>query len=216
VTCRSYFLRNRGCPRTPGERHIKDIERAVTRQRFVRLACNNELMLGRRTLHFVRFILGLGIMLSACTSPNASPVQQGASTRSACSLLTVQEAAKALGGPVDAPAECATSTDSAGLYHLSAGPGTLLVHVSWGKRAVTTFNVAHSGHAKYLGGAAPPQYGKVIVAGLPAYWQLRPTPGPGGFHSLSSLKSGYVVMLTSMDLSQSQVENALAAILNHL
>jgi hypothetical protein len=157
-------------------------------------------------------------VLSACTSPKASPVQQGGSTRSACSLLTVQEAIEALGGPVDAPVECATTADnqSGGLYHRSGGPATLLVRVSWDKRTVTTFMTAHSGDAQFLGRAARPQYEKVMVADLPAYWQLRPTPGPGGFHSLSSLKSGYVVMLISMDLSQSQGENALAVILNHL
>lgn len=182
------------------------------------LACNNELVLGRRTVPLFCLILGIGVVLSACTSPKASPVQQGGSTRSACSLLTVQEAAEALGGPVGAPVECATSADhqSGGLYHRSDRPGTLLVQVSWDKRTVNTFTTAHSGHAQFLGRAARSQYEKVMVAGLPAYWQLRPTPGPKGFGSLSSLKSGYVIILISMDISQSQVENALAVILNHL
>jgi hypothetical protein len=166
----------------------------------------------------VCFILGIGLVLSGCASSKAFPAQQDTSTTSACSLLTVEEAAKALGGPVDAPAECATTThnQSGGLYHRSGEPGTLLVRVSWNKRTASTFTMTHSGDARYLGTAARPQYGKVMVAGQPAYWQLRPTPGPGGFHSLSSLKRGYVVMLTSMDLGQSQVENALAVILNHL
>ncbi len=99
---------------------------------------------------------------------------------------------------------------------LSGGPGTLLVHVSWDKRTVTTFTVAHSGHAKYLDGAVPPQYAKVTVAGVPAYWQLSSSSNPGNAQSVSSLKSGYVVTLTSMGLGQSQVEQALGDILNNL
>ena len=92
----------------------------------------------------------------------------------------------------------------------------MLVHVSWNKRAVTTFKVAHSGHATYLDGAVPPQYAKVTVAGVPAYWQLSPPSGPGDAKNVSSLKSGYVVTVTSMGLGQSEVEQALADILNHL
>jgi hypothetical protein len=132
--------------------------------------------------------------------------------------LTAHEATNALGGPVQAPGECTASTgnQSVGLYRVSGGPGPLLVHVSWDKRAVTTFTVAHSGHAKYPDGAAPPQYGKVTVAGVPAYWQLSPAPGPGNTQSLSSLKTGYVVTISSMGLSQSRVEQALAVILSHL
>ena len=91
----------------------------------------------------------------------------------------------------------------------------MLVHVAWDKRTVTTFSVVHGGHAKYVDEAVPPQYAKVTVSGVPAYWQLSPAPGPGGAQSVSSLKGGYVVTLTSMGLSQTQVEQALAAILNH-
>ena len=92
----------------------------------------------------------------------------------------------------------------------------MLVHVSWDKRTVSTFTVAHSGHATYLDGAVPPQYAKVTVARTPAYWQLSPAAGPGGVQSVSTLKNGYVVTLTSMQLGQSRVEQALADILNHL
>jgi hypothetical protein len=85
-------------------------------------------------------------------------------------------------GPVDAPVECATTADnqSGGLYRHSGGPGTLLVRVSWDKRSATTFTSVHSGRAQFFGRAASPHYEKVVVAGLPAYWQLRPTPGPSG------------------------------------
>jgi hypothetical protein len=170
------------------------------RQGFVRLACDNELVLGQRTVPLLCLILGIGVVASACTSPK------------------VQEAAESLGGPVDAPVECATTADnqSGGLYRRSGGPGTLLVRVLWDQRSATTFTSAHSGRAQFLGRAASPHYEKVVVAGLPAYWQLRPMPGPGGVHGLSSMKSGYAVLLTSMDLNQFQVENALAVILNQL
>ncbi len=157
------------------------------------------------------------MFLSACASSGGS-VEQSASPKSACSLLSTQEASEALGAPVQTSSECTTyaGNQSGGLYHPSDGPGTLLVHVSWDKQTVTTFTVAHSGHAKYLNGEAPPQYLKVTVAGVPAYWQVSPVPGPGNAQGISSLKSGYVVTLTSMSLSQSQVQGALAVILNHL
>jgi len=115
------------------------------------------------------------------------------------------------------PSECSTSpgNQSGGLYFLS-GQGTLLVHVSWDKRTVTAFTVTHSGHAKYLGGTVPPQYAKVTVAGVSAYWQLSPAPGPGNTQSVSSLKRGYVVTFTSMGLSHSEVDQALAVTLDHL
>ena len=98
----------------------------------------------------------------------------------------------------------------------------MLVNVSWDKRTANTFTVAHGGHAKYIaaGGSAvpPPQYSKVTVAGIPAYWQLSPPPftGPFNHRSISSLKSGYVVTLTSMGLDQPEVEQALSQILSRL
>jgi hypothetical protein len=132
--------------------------------------------------------------------------------------LTVHQASNALGGSVQVPSECTTSTadQSDGLYRVSGGAGPLIVHVSWDRQTVTTFELAHSGHANDLDGTTPPRYSRVTVAGVPAYWQLSPAPGPGNAQSLSSLKSGYVVTLSSMGLSRSRVELALAAILNHL
>jgi hypothetical protein len=56
----------------------------------------------------------------------------------------------------------------------------------------------------------------MTVAETPAYWQLSPAAGPGDARTVSSLKSGYVVTITSMGLSQSQVEQALADILTSL
>ncbi len=81
---------------------------------------------------------------------------------------------------------------------------------------MSTFTGAHSGHATYLDGAEPPHYAKMTVAETPAYWQLSPAAGPGDARTVSSLKSGYVVTITSMGLSQSQAEQALADILTNL
>jgi len=98
------------------------------------------------------------------------------------------------------------------------------VNLSWGKRVATTFTVSHSGHAKWPTGVVAPQYARVVVNGVPAFWQLSPSPVIGdpntqsvtNAQSVNSLKSGYVVTLLSMGLSHSQVEQALAVILSHL
>jgi len=92
----------------------------------------------------------------------------------------------------------------------------MVVRVSWNKRTASSFAVAHSGKAKYLNGAVPPKYSEVAVGGEPAYWQLSPPAGPGGPRNLESLKNGYVVTITSTGLGQSQVEQALANMFDHL
>lgn len=158
------------------------------------------------------------LSVSACGSSTASSGGRTGSVRTVCSLLPVAEAASAFGGPVQGPASCAVGpgSRSGGLYHRPFGPGNLIVDVSWDKRTVQTFTVAHSGTATYLDGAQPPRYSKVTVAGATAYWQESPSPGPGNSQRLSSLKDGDVVTLTAMDLDPSQVERALAAILGRL
>jgi hypothetical protein len=96
------------------------------------------------------------------------------------------------------------------------------VDVAWGKRQFTTFTVSHSGHAQYVGqgggAVAPPQYAKVTVSGVTAYWQVSPSPisGNPSALSISALAKGYVVILTSTRPTQSQDESALASIINHL
>ena len=92
----------------------------------------------------------------------------------------------------------------------------MVVRVSWNKRTASSFTVAHSGKVKYLNGAVPPKYSEVTVGGEPAYWQLSPPAGPGGARNLESLKNGYVVTITSTGLGQSQVEQALANMFDHL
>jgi len=179
---------------------------------------NTDAVLARRIVTLACPLLGLGLAFSACSPSGPSSATQKGSPRSACSLLTAQEASNALGEAVQAPSQCATSPgdQSSGLYRLSAGPGTMVVRVSWNKRTASSFTVAHSGKAKYLNGAVPPKYAEVTVGGVPAYWQLSPPAGPGGARNLESLKNGYVVTITSMGLGQAQVEQALADMLNHL
>ena len=98
-------------------------------------------------------------------------------------------------------------------------PGVLYVNVSWNKSAVHTFTVAHSGHAQYVAGDAPPVYSRVTVSGIPGYWQPS-VPISGTYHAhtqiLSALKNGYVVTLISMSLGESQDEQTLASILGRL
>ena len=179
---------------------------------------NTDAVLARRMVALACPLMGLGLAFSACGSLGPSSATQTVSPQSACSLLTAQEASNALGEAVQAPSQCATSPgdQSSGLYRLSAGPGTMVVRVSWNKRTASSFTVAHSGTAKYLNGAVPPKYAEVSVGGVPAYWQLSPPAGPGGARNLESLKNGYVVTITSMGLGQSQVEQALSDMFNHL
>ena len=179
---------------------------------------NTDAVLARRMVALACPLMGLGLAFSACGSLGPSSATQTVSPQSACSLLTAQEASTARGEAGQAPSQCATSPgdQSSGLYRLSAGPGTMVVRVSWNKRTASSFTVAHSGTAKYLNGAVPPKYAEVSVGGVPAYWQLSPPAGPGGARNLESLKNGYVVTITSMGLGQAQVEQALADMLNHL
>lgn len=117
------------------------------------------------------------------------------------------------------PHECnaLAGDQSSGLYSVAASkPGTLLVNISWNTGVLSTFTTSHSGHAKWDSASPPPTYETVTVAGVPAYWQLSPAAGPGNAQRIETMKSGYVVDLTSMGLSQPQVEKALAVILNHL
>ena len=92
----------------------------------------------------------------------------------------------------------------------------MVVRVSWNRRTASSFTVAHNGTAKYLNGAVRPKYAEVTIGGVPAYWQLSPPAGPGGARNLESLKNGYVVTITSMGLGNSQVEQALSDMFNHL
>jgi hypothetical protein len=182
-------------------------------------------MITRHTLRVVGPCLGVVVMLTACSSSTPLAAQQIASPRSACSLLTAGEARAAVGGTVQTASQCASlpSNQSTALYVFSGQGGRLLrVDVAWGKRQVTTFTVAHSGHARNLtqggGYVPPPQYANVTVSGVPAYWRVSPSPitGNPSARSISALAKGYVVILTSEGLTQSQDESALASIINHL
>jgi hypothetical protein len=98
----------------------------------------------------------------------------------------------------------------------------LTINISWGTEAVNNFTVSHSGHAHYAPGVAPPVYDRVTVSGMSAYWQVSPPSvtnnngTPTAYMKISALKSGYVVTLDSLSLSQSQVESALASIISRL
>jgi len=179
---------------------------------------DSEFVIARRTCSLVLPILMTGILLAACSSSSAPSAGLGASPRSACSLLTGQEATEALGGPARDPSECSTSPGdhSSGLYFFP-GRGPLVLNVGWAARQVSTFAGAHGAHVQYLDGMAPVRYQKVTVDGVPAYWQVSPPPGPGSqFQSLTSMENGYVLNFPSGGKAQPKVERALAVVLNHL
>lgn len=179
----------------------------------------------RYALRFAAPCLGAAALLSSCSSA-PSAAQQTASPRSACSLLTVKEAGAAFSGPVQPPQRCSLlpGNQSDGIY-LSGGsePGVLEVTVAWGERQVTTFTVSHSGHAHFVapagGSVASPRYARVTVSGVPAYWQLSPSPISGGSSSalsIGALKNGYVVILSSTSLRRSQDVSVPTSIIHHL
>jgi hypothetical protein len=178
---------------------------------------NDERVIERRTLRLLFPVLGMGLVVSACGSS-----QQATSPRSACSLLSAKEASTALGGPVQPPNQCQErpGDQSNGVYSGGKPGGTMVANVSWGNEAVSTFTVSHSGDARSAAGVTAPVYRRVTVSGISAYWQISPPAVPGAStvstFKISALKNGYVVTLTSMFLSQSQDEQALAAILSRL
>ena len=177
-------------------------------------------MAHRRTKGFLVLIVGLSALLEACSNgPEANQEAPPAPAVAACSLLSAHAASTALGESVQGPHECNAlpGDQSSGLYFVAAPkPGTLSVNISWNTGSITTFTVSQSGHAKWESASPPPTYERVTVAGVPAYWQLSPTAGPGNAQRIESMKSGYVVGLTSMGLGQPQVEKALAVLLNRL
>jgi len=182
-------------------------------------------MIIRHTLRVAGPTMGVVVMLTSCSSSSPPATQQTARPRSACSLLTGGEASTAFGGPVQRPQQCrALPSNQSDALYLVGGPvpGAVQVDVAWGNKQVTTFTVSHSGHAHYVdqggGTVTPPQYADVTVSGVPAYWQVSPAPisGSPSARSISVLAKGYVVILTSTGLTQSQDERGLASIINHL
>ncbi len=79
---------------------------------------NTENMAGWKAQGVVGPLVGLAVFLSACGSSATSSPKQTSSPRSACSLLTAQEASNALGEPGQAPHECKTypGNQSGGIY----------------------------------------------------------------------------------------------------
>lgn len=204
---------------TPPERRLDEAVGAPTAS-----LGNDGRVLMRRILCLLSPVFGIGVVLSACSSS-----QQSTSPRSACSLLSAEQASAALGGVVQPPSECQVGpgNQSVGLYSGGKPGGSLMVNVSWGTEAVTTFTVSHGGQAHSAAGVTPPVYSRVTVSGISAYWQLSPPPitvilrdnnsaPTGSVLKISTLKNGYVATLTSVSLSQSQDEQALASIINRL
>jgi hypothetical protein len=165
-------------------------------------------------------------MVAACGSSTAQPPP----ARSAC-LLSTRSTTTALGQPVR-PSEAITSRagqQSTCLYDPEGSkPGTFTVDLSWNQKTFSNFRDLHDGHAHFDSGAIPggetippSTYTSVRVGGISAYW-LAPEPAPPGSglatdaDQLSATKNGYVVVLISMNLTESQDQRAMAAMLSHL
>jgi hypothetical protein len=173
------------------------------------------------------YALVVGILLAACGStPTAATHLAAASPRTVCSLVSNAQVSAATGTPVHGPNGCAVlpGDQSSALYLVQGATGGAQLQVSlyWGTRAVTTFTVSHSGHARYVtqqgSPVAPPTFAKVTVAGVPAYWQVSPAPQTGdpGALRIEVLKGGYVVSIYSSGLNRIQDERVLSAILGSL
>ncbi len=145
----------------------------------------------------------------------------------------MKAATKALGHPVR-PSEANNSLagqQSTCLYVPEGSePGTFGVDLSWNPKSVANFTNLHHGHPQFVSGTFPgsetetipaPNFTRVSVGGIPAYW-LPSQPAPMGngrtahLDQLFAMKSGYVIDLTSMSLSESQDQRTLAAILSRL
>ncbi len=180
-----------------------------------------------RTLRRSGSAIAVGILLSACSStPTAATHQAAATPRTACSLVSNKQVSVATGTPVHGTNGCRVQpgNQSSTLFSLpgEAGGAQLQVSLFWGTRAVTTFMVSHSGHARFVtpqgSTVAPPKFAKVTVAGVAAYWQVSPAPltGDPGAMRITAFKSGYVVSIFSSGLNRLQDERVLAAILGNL
>ncbi len=188
---------------------------------------NRALVDTRRTVRRSGSAIVVGILLSACAStPTSATHQAAASPRTVCSVVSDKQVSVATGTPVHGPNGCTVlpGNQSSALYLVQGGTGGAQLQVSlfWGARAVTTFTVSHSGHARYVtqqgSPVAPPEFAKVTVAGVPAYWQVSPAPQTGdpGAMRIEALKGGYVVSIASSGLNRLQDERVLSAILGNL
>jgi len=180
----------------------------------------------RRTVRRSGSVVVVGILLSACGSSSTAATQQAATPRTVCSLVSNKQVGVAIGTPVHGPNSCtvAPGNQSSALYLMQGGTGGAHLQVSlfWGSQAVTTFTVSHSGHARYVtqqgSPGAPPEFAKVNVSGVPAYWQVSPAPQTGdpGAMRISALKGGYVVSIASSGLNSLQDQRVLATILGNI
>ncbi len=100
--------------------------------------------------------------------------------------------------------------------------------LSWNPKSVTGITDLHSGHVHYASGTLPngetlpaPKYTSVRILGISAYW-LGPEPSPAGngpatnIDQLSATKDGYVIVLQSLSLTESQDQRVLAAMLSRI
>ena len=164
--------------------------------------------------------VGCGSVATACSSSDSPPTVQAASARSACALMTVQEASSVLGAGDHAPHECQMppGDQSTGVY-MVAGQGPLLVTLSWNPRSVSMFR-AGLRHYSQLGAG----HSIIRVSGFPVEsttyrFSVAGNAGslpPSAGVTLTSMKAGYVLTLESFGDEQSQMQKVLSLMLAHL
>ena len=103
----------------------------------------------------------------------------------------------------------------------------LYTSVLWDTKTLTTFTRMHSPGVKFEPGKSPsgslipaPQFTTATVDGISAYWLAHvPTASSASIENasqMSAMKHGYLVMLTSTGLTESQNEETLGIILRRL
>ena len=152
------------------------------------------------------------LLLGACSSPSAAPGTTSSppatDVRSACSLMSQQEAEAIYHAPVSPLNFCSTNahTQSSQALYLSTGP----------QRSSLILTVSKSGAA--TAPTTPPGATPVTVGGTTAYWSVTPASGTGGstVSTLTATQHGTVVSMGTQNLTEAQVEQAMALVLGRL
>jgi hypothetical protein len=177
----------------------------------------------RSVLGFLVLLASVALLMACGTSPVAVTAP-----KSACSLMTANEAAAIfpigthqLGNP--APG----GSQSYCYYGSPLARVMLQSNLSWSTKEIAGFSRVRD-KAPHVASGAPLAAGvitaadftKLVINGTDAYWLAHtsfPIGGTSTYPSqMSALKNGYLVILTSTGLTQSQDEQAMRTILDRL
>ena len=178
--------------------------------------------MSRRSVLVVLVLIASIALLTEC---GTSPVAVTA-PKSACSLMTANEAAAifpigthVLGNPPPA------GGSQSYCYYGSPGASVMLQSdLSWSTKEIAGFSRIHahvaSGTPLPAGAITAADFTKLVINGTDAYWLAHTAFPIGGTSTypaqMSALKEGYLVILTSTGLTQTQNEQAMRTILHRL